>query len=135
MTYYSFDRGRHPAGVRTDSWFDDERNREPPVEIWYPATDEVRGHDLDPQRQDSFAPGWVRENDTDVELSKQAAIRNAPALPGPHRLILLIHGWAGLRRATTFIGTHLPSHGHIVVSSDVVLSTCPDVDAFLSAQT
>lgn len=135
MTYNSFDRGRHPVGVRTDSWFDDERNRELPVEIWYPATDEVRGHDLDPQRQDSFAPGWVTENDTDVELSKQAAIRNAPALPGPHRLILLIHGWAGFRRESTFIGTHLASHGYIVVSPDVVLSTYTDVDAFLSAQT
>ncbi|MFF2084036.1 alpha/beta hydrolase family protein [Nocardia sp. NPDC058176] len=138
MSYNPFDRGPHPVGVRSDSWRDSGRDRELPVEIWYPATDDFTGDDLDPARQDAFLPGWATEEDLDggapEDLVRQAAVRDATVRPGTHPLILLVHGWAGYRREATFLGTHLASHGYVVVAPDVLLSTFGDVDAFLSAQ-
>lgn len=45
----------------------------------------------------------------------------------------MVHGWAGYRHESTFIGTHLASHGYLVVSPDIVSSTFADVDAFLDS--
>lgn len=134
MSYDPFERGPYPVGVRTNLWHDDVRDRGLPVEIWYPATEQFAGKDLDPSTQDSFVPGWAAgEQSVDVPLAQQAAVRNADIAQGPHDLVLLVHGWAGYRREATFIGTHLASHGYVVVSPDVVSSTFADVDAFLDS--
>ncbi|MCX4509222.1 dienelactone hydrolase family protein [Streptomyces sp. NBC_01619] len=137
MTYDPFTRGAHPVGVRSDLWTDTERQRTLPVEIWYPAHDHHRGHDLDPEHWDTFSPGWVAEGQANpADVVPQTAVRNADwADPSAeHPLILLIHGYAGFRREATFLGTHLASHGYVVVSPDVVGSTFLDVNAFLTAE-
>lgn len=107
------------------------------VEIWYPSTDDFRGKDLDPATMDWFIPGWAADGvSTPEELVSQQAVRDAAwrSSEKPFPLVLLIHGWAGFRREATFIGTHLASHGYVVVSPDVVGTTFPEVDAFLTEQ-
>jgi dienelactone hydrolase len=138
MTYDPFERGPFPVGVQTDTWTDSERQRTLPVEIWYPADAGHAGQDLDAATWDTFTPGWVAEGGATAEDQvHQAAVRDAAwsedeATERP--LVLLVHGWAGFRREATFIGTHLASHGYVVVSPDVVGSTFVDVDAFLATQ-
>ncbi|WP_249674792.1 alpha/beta hydrolase family protein [Pseudomonas abieticivorans] len=135
MTYDPFSRGVFPVGVKSDEWLDTSLDRTVSVEIWYPATEAFAGADLDPNTQDEFVPGWAAGDSTDeVELSRQAAVRNATARTERYPLVLLVHGWAGFRREATFIGTHLASHGYVVVSPDVPSSTFQDVDAFLNSQ-
>jgi dienelactone hydrolase len=136
MPYDPFARGPHPVGVQSDLWTDAARSRSLPVEIWYPAAEGHRGRDLDPASQDSFQPGWVLSESADsAELARQAAVRGAGWAAGdqPYPLVLLVHGWAGHRRESTFIGTHLASHGYAVVSADHGGSTYADVDAFIAS--
>lgn len=135
--YDPFVRGAFPVGVRTEGWHDATRDRRLPVEIWYPATDAYAGQDLDPATWDTFVPVWAADGvASPEEMCVQAAVRDAQlrALDAPAPLVLLIHGWAGFRRESTFIATHLASRGYIVVSPDVTGSTWDDVDAFLVAQ-
>ncbi|MBU6244661.1 MAG: dienelactone hydrolase family protein [Actinomycetales bacterium] len=136
MPYDPFARGPHPVGVTSASWTDAERARTLKVEIWYPGDDAHRGQDLDETTWDTFLPDWAAALDPgQAQPVAQQAVRDAAWGPGgPFPLILLIHGWAGFRREATFIGTHLASHGYVVVSPDVTGSTWGDVDAFLSAQ-
>lgn len=82
-----------------------------------------------------FVPGWASEAVPVDEMVHQEAVRDAMWRDaGPAPLVLLIHGWAGFRREATFLGTHLASHGYVVVSPDVVGTTYPEVDAFLTTQ-
>ncbi len=138
MQYNPFQRGIHPVGVSTDSWTDSQRGRTLPVEIWYPAADHYNGKDLDPATWDTFVPSWVTEAEATPEvLAHQAAVKDAGWATGngnDRPLVLLIHGWAGSRRESTFIATHLASHGYVVVAPDVTGSTYTDVDKFLTSQ-
>lgn len=136
MPYDPFARGPHPVGVGTTQWTDAARQRTLPVEIWYPAAASHRGEDMDEATWDTFIPDWAAALEAeDVEPVHQLAVRDAAwASPGEFPLVLLIHGWAGFRRESTFLGTHLASHGYVVVSPDVVGSTWGEVDAFLAAQ-
>lgn len=136
MSYAPFARGRHPVGVTSDEWFDANRDCAVSVEIWYPAAESYRGQDLDPATWDEFPAGWAAEGEITLgEGVTQTAVRSADQAPGTERpLVLLLHGWAGFRREATFIGTHLASHGYVVVSPDVRESTYTDVDAFLLSQ-
>lgn len=129
MTYDPFERGHHPVGVATQRWHDERRDRTLEVEIWYPATDAARGRDLDPDTQDVFVvPGLSAEPGA---KARQSAVRDAPAAPGTHTGVLLVHGYAGHRRESTFMGTHLASHGFIVASADHVGSTFADINAIV----
>jgi len=133
--YNPFNRGKYPVGVRTDVWHDKPINQDIPVEIWYPATQQYKGQDIDEDTQDTFIPIWVAEGFATAEdLAKQEAVRDALEEIGKFPLVLLIHGWAGYRRESTFIGTHLASHGYIVVSPDIHSSVFPTVEVFLSEQ-
>lgn len=125
--YDPFHRGEHPVGVRTEHWLDEKRNRNIPVEIYYPAASSLAGHDLDPATQDSFVGDW----DPD-QPARQAAVRDAAALEGAFPLVFNVHGWAGFRLEATFISTHLASHGYLVVAPDILGSTAPDVDSFFA---
>lgn len=137
MTYDPFARGQHPVGVRTVSWTDTSRGRTLPVEIYYPADDRHRGQDLDPAAWDTYRPIWVTESEpAPEEMAYQAAVRDAAEVAGGlagRPLVLQVHGWAGFRQEASFLGTHLASHGYVVVSPDVILSTFGDVDALLAA--
>ena len=135
--YDPFARGPFPVGVETQTWTDAARKRTLTVEIWYPGADDYNGHDLDPATMDWFVPGWAADGvSTPEELVPQQAVRGAQwrAAVEPFPLVLLIHGWAGFRRESTFLGTHLASHGYVVVSPDVAGTTFADVDAFLGQQ-
>ena len=135
--YDPFARGPFPVGAETQTWTDAARERTLTVEIWYPGADDYIGHDLDPATMDWFVPGWAADGvSTPEELVPQQAVRGAQwrAAVEPFPLVLLIHGWAGFRRESTFLGTHLASHGYVVVSPDVAGTTFADVDAFLGQQ-
>lgn len=135
--YDPFARGPHPVGVRSESWTDASRGRTLPVEIYYPADDRHRGQDLDPARWDAYRPIWVTASEpAPEEMAHQAAVRDAAEVAGGlagRPLVLQVHGWAGFRQEASFLGTQLASHGYVVVSPDVILSTYGDVDALLSA--
>jgi predicted dienelactone hydrolase len=89
--YDPFVRGRFPVGVRTIEALDPVRKRLFPCEIWYPAAAEPEGEE----------------------------IRDAAALSGGYPLVVYSHGSAaGARRMSTFLCTHLASHGYVVAALD-----------------
>ena len=114
MSYNPFIRGPYPVGVRTVTAIDHTRNeRELTIEIWYPATEQYRGQDLDDATRDAvtFAP--------EMPTYLQSAARGAAAAPGRFPLLLHTHGAFGYRQVMSFLCTHLASHGYIVASNDV----------------
>src|SRR5690348_5730962 len=123
--YDPFARGRHPVGVKT---LDLQRGSRPvPVELWYPATDDHAGRDVDPATRDTydllpgFPPAW------------QEAVRDARPHAGRHPLVMFSHGYGGHRRQSTFLCTHLASHGYVVAAVDHTGNTILDSMQFLLA--
>ncbi|HKC14216.1 MAG TPA: dienelactone hydrolase family protein [Vicinamibacteria bacterium] len=111
--YDPFARGSFPVGVRTVEARDGARSRLFPVEIWYPAAAQHAGQDLTPETQDVFA---IPAHDAP---RRQMAVRNAAAQPGSYPLIVFSHGSAsGARRMSTFVCSHLSSHGYVVAALD-----------------
>jgi predicted dienelactone hydrolase len=110
--YDPFLRGRFPVGVRTIYARDATRDRLFPCEIWYPASAEHEGQDLSPATQDAFT---VPLRDTP---RSQTAVRDAAARPGTYALIVFSHSSGGDRRQSTFLCTHLGSHGYVVAAMD-----------------
>jgi dienelactone hydrolase len=110
--YDPFARGPYPVGVRTIQALDMVRNRVFPCEVWYPAAAQHAGQDLAPATQDVFT---VPPGDTP---RRQMAVRNAAAQPGTYPLILFSHSSACHRRQSTFLCTHLSSHGYVVTALD-----------------
>ncbi|NNL64981.1 MAG: hypothetical protein HKP30_01935 [Myxococcales bacterium] len=121
MRYDPFARGPHPVGVVTLSSKDALRERELPLEIWYPAHPDQRGRDLDPASQAKVQPMPA------AAPLGQAAVRDVPSAPGPHPVVAFSHGFAGHRCQSTFLCTHLASHGYVVVAPDHVGNTTVDV--------
>lgn len=136
MTGYDpFSRGPHPVGVRTFEVQDaggerdrstggEQEQREPrvvPIEVWYPATGAHAGQDLDPATQDSYSmmPG--------MPGTPQEAVRDADASDEAFTPIVFSHGFAGHRRQTTHLCTHLASHGYVVAAPDHVGNTVTEV--------
>ena len=135
MTYDPFERGPFPVGVHTQTWHDVERDRPLTVEIWYPASEDYRGRDRDPATWDTYVPVWAADSTEAIsELAHQEAVRDAEwsRQQSEWPLVLLVHGWAGFRQESSFLGTHLASRGYVVVSPDVAGSTWTHVDAFLT---
>ena len=131
--YDPFTRGPHPVGVRSESWLDSARNRELPVEIWYPATSNYTGADTDPARQDTFPAVWTAGDDSTPPPMRQAAVRDATPAALPGRFVLFTHGYAGHRREGTYLCTHLASHGYVVASADHMGYTSWEVDARMNS--
>ena len=127
MAYAPLERGPHPVGVRTEEWRDEANGIVYPVEIYYPATSDHAGRDLDPACQDVFENLW----EPGIWL-RQAAIRDADMAPGRFPYIINMHGWSGFRVEFTYLSTHLASHGYLVVSPDIPGSTAGDVAAFFN---
>jgi dienelactone hydrolase len=110
--YAPFERGDHPVGVYSQKLTDPQREgRVVELECWYPATARHRGQDLTGATQDLHAIFGVHQ-------VRQAAVRDAEALPGRHPLVLFSHGIAGHRRQSSFFCTHLASHGYVVLAPD-----------------
>jgi len=112
LEYDPFLRGRFPVGVRTIQGFDRSRDRQFPIEIWYPASEIHAGQDIAPATQDFFK---VPTNDAPC---KQMAVCNATAEPGTYPLIIFSHSSGGNRQQSTFLCTHLSSHGYLVAALD-----------------
>ena len=119
--YDPFERGPHPVGVRSAEWADASRDRILPVEIWYPATAQHKGQDLDDATRDHYKPMPMAPEVI------QSAVRDAAAEPGPRPLIVFSHGFGGERRQTTHLCTHWASHGYAVVAMDHVGNTALDM--------
>jgi dienelactone hydrolase len=110
--YDPFARGRFRVGVRTIQALDTLRNRLFACEVWYPAAAQHAGQDLAPATQDFF---------TDPPAGaprRQMAVRNAAAQPGTYPLLIFSHSSGGRRRQSTFLCTHLSSHGYVVAALD-----------------
>src|SRR5689334_656032 len=121
--YDPFARGDFPVGVRTIQVLDQGRNRLFPCEVWYPAGPQHTGQDLSPANQDRFS------DPTSATLRDQMAIRNAIAQPGTYPLILFSHSSGGRRQQSTFLCTHLSSHGYIVAALDHSEAIAPELSA------
>lgn len=121
MSYDPFSRGSHPVGVRTVDLTDASRSRYLPVEVWYPATAAHSGKDTAEDTMDHYdlLPGFPP--------SKQAAVRGADIAEGKLPVVLFSHGFGGHRRQSTFLCTHLASHGYLVVAVDHTGNTVMDI--------
>lgn len=127
--YDPFVRGRHPVGVRTIHARDTARNRLFPCEIWYPAAPAYASQDISPATQDVF---------TALNTPRtQKAIRDAEAQRGTYPLIVFSHASGHHRRGSTFVCTHLTSHGYVVAAlehSEVVAAELGPPDGETEAQ-
>jgi dienelactone hydrolase len=129
-TYDPFERGSSPVGVRTFNWNDPAREHRPlPVEVWYPATDAHRGQDTAEATRDAydlipgFPPGW------------QEAVRDAAPRTEKSPLVVFSHGFGAHRRQSTFLCTHLASHGYVVAAMDHTGNTVFEtIQAMMAAQ-
>jgi predicted dienelactone hydrolase len=121
VAYDPFARGRHPVGVRTVELRDDARDRRVPLEVWYPAAENHRGADLDEQANDSFQVMPA------LPPARQLAVRDAVPRSGETSpLVVFSHGFGAHRRVSTFLCTHLSSHGYVVAAPDHVGNTLLD---------
>lgn len=133
MAYDPFSRGPHPVGVRSETWNNEAGKRSLDVEIWYPATADFVGADLDPGRQDVYTAVWTAGDVTEPPQVRQPAVRDATPAELPGRLILFAHGYAGHRREASYLCTHLASHGYVVVSADHPGSTSWEIDELFAS--
>ncbi len=118
-----FSRGPHPVGVKSDDITDAARTgRKLPLEIWYPAHDRHKGQDCRESSQDRYP---LLGN----YLVRQEAVRDAAPAEGTFPLVLFSHGLAGHRRQSTFVCTHLASHGYVVIAVDHDGNTMQDMMA------
>ena len=139
--YDPFDRGPHTVGVRTADLVvgDDEARaggapsgggpRVVPVEVWYPAAGVEPGADTDPATQDRYS---AMEG---LPPTPQEAVRDAAVADGRFAPIVFSHGFAGHRRQTTHLCTHLASHGYVVAAPDHVGNTTADVMGWMMGGT
>ncbi|MEO6029520.1 MAG: acetylxylan esterase [Candidatus Binatia bacterium] len=129
-TYDPFERGSLPVGVRTFNWSDPARDGRPlAVEVWYPTTDAHAGQDVAAATRDAydlipgFPPGW------------QEAVRAAAPRDGTCPLVVFSHGFGAHRRQSTFLCTHLASHGYVVAAMDHTGNTVFEtIQAMMAAQ-
>jgi predicted dienelactone hydrolase len=121
MRYEPFARGPHPVGVRSADLVDAGRGRRLTVEVWYPAAPEYRRHDVDPTTCDRY------ELLAGFPVVTQDAVRDATPAGGEFPLVLFSHGYGGHRRQSTFLCTHLASHGYVVAATDHTGNTIRDV--------
>ncbi len=122
MTYDPFTRGPLPVGVRTLTLKDSERGgRALPTELWYPAADAHAGQDLQHDSRDTYQlmPGFP--------TNYQHAVRDAAPRKGAFPLVVFSHGFGAHRRQSTFLCTHLASHGYVVVGADHVGNTIAEL--------
>lgn len=127
MPYDPFARGPHPVGVRTVDLNDSSRSRWLPLELWYPATSAYQGMDSGEASKDHYdlLPGFPPQS--------QDAVRDAEAAQGRFPLVVFSHGFGGHRRQSTFLCTHLASHGYVVAAMDHTGNTVMDM-AMLTMQ-
>ncbi len=114
-------RGPHPVGViqtRIPCAGDPiDPRRVLPTEIWYPARPGVR------ERDDGAHP---------LGLPHRATTDLTPLADAELPLVVFSHGNSGLRQQSTFLMTHLASHGFVVAAPDHVGNTFDEMMALES---
>ena len=118
--------GRYPVGTLTFTLIDsgrleaagqDElRPRELPVQLFYPAQSEPRGH-----RAFYMPRAETTQLKPQVSLARVSAVVNAQLASHEHNYPLLIYSpsWGGNRHENTNLMEDLASHGYIVACLDV----------------
>ncbi|MBI2376353.1 MAG: hypothetical protein HYV07_20330 [Deltaproteobacteria bacterium] len=105
-------RGPFPVGVRT---IDVDGLA---IEVWYPAIEGARDvgsfYDL---RDWLHAEGQAKVEAGVLKMPVEAA-RDAPPADGPFFAVVFSHGLAAYRSQSTFLTTHLASHGFVVLAPD-----------------
>ncbi len=121
MQYDPFARGPHAVGVSTVDLTDSSRSRYVPVEVFYPAAPAHAGQDTSERTMDSYdlLPGFPP--------LRQAAVRGAERARGRFPIVIFSHGFGGHRRQSTFLCTHLASHGYVVAAMDHTGNTVMDM--------
>jgi predicted dienelactone hydrolase len=114
-------RGPFAVGVRTTDLVDPERERPLAVETWYPADAAHAGADLATDTKDRYRliPG--------LPHTTQDAVRDARPATGRFPLVAFSHGFGSHRRQSTFLCTHLASHGYVVAAVDHTGNTTIDM--------
>ncbi len=105
--------GPHPVGVTTL-----QLPSGPLVEVWYPAVDGTTGTVTYDVRD--FTPPAIQElltGDSDATYTFEAG-RDVDVADGRFPVVLFSHGFIGIRVQSTFLTSHLASHGMIVVAPD-----------------
>lgn len=121
MAYDPFARGPHPVGVRTVELRDAARDRALTAEIWYPADAAHAGQDLEGDARDRYQVLPV------APPTSQDAVRDAAPASGRFPVLVFSHGLGGHRRQSTFLCTHVASHGYLVAAPDHAGNTVTDV--------
>lgn len=85
-----------------------------PTDVWYPVAPE----DAPPEGAARASHPFGQPHD---------AVEELPPAPGSFPLVAFSHGNSGLRRQSTFLTTHLASHGFVVVAPDHVGNTFPEM--------
>jgi dienelactone hydrolase len=116
--YDPFSRGPHPVGVRT---LDLGSPGPLVVEVWYPASAEYSGLDLERSSRDRYALA------PHLPRLPQDAVRDAALRQGSYPLVVFSHGSFAHRRQSTFLCTHLASHGYVVAAVDHAGNTIADL--------
>jgi predicted dienelactone hydrolase len=127
MSYDPFGRGPYPVGVCSDSLVEPTGGRQLDVEVWYPAAATFAGQDFADSTRDRYEliPG--------LRKVAQDAIREAsPASLSALPLVVFSHGFGSHRRQSSFLMTHLASHGYLVAAVDHTGNTIADVAAKMS---
>jgi predicted dienelactone hydrolase len=122
MAYDPFERGPFPVGVRSARLEDAVRaGRVLELEIWYPAAEAHAGEDRADGTRDVYrVTRWF-------PAASQDAVRDARVHDGTFPLLAFSHGWGGHRRQSTFLCTHLASHGFVVAAVDHTGNTVVDL--------
>jgi predicted dienelactone hydrolase len=125
-----FARGPFPVGVRTLVLVDGARDRrELPVEVWYPAAARYAGQDLAEATRDRY------EILPFTPKLRQDAVRDAAPTGERAPLVVFSHAYGAHRRGSSFLTTHLASHGYVVAAVDHVGNTTLELlDVVLTLQ-
>jgi predicted dienelactone hydrolase len=110
------ERGPHPVGVLTLDVPDPaDPGRRLPTDVWFPA--DAGALPADPAAPRASHP-FGRPHD---------AFEGAAPARGRFPLVAFSHGNSGLRRQSTFLTTHLASHGFVVAAPDHAGNTFPEM--------
>jgi dienelactone hydrolase len=105
--------GPYPVGVATLAL-----DSGPAVEVWYPAVDGTTGtvtydvRDFTPPAIQAILTGDVAAT-FEIEAGRDAEVAD-----GAFPVVLFSHGFTGFRLQSSFLTSHLASHGMVVVAPD-----------------
>lgn len=116
--------GSLPVGVTTVTVNDPSRDRELPVEVWYPAERPTPGEDDEPEVYSLHAfGGTVARLRSPVGAHRDADARRED---GPYPVVLVSHGSGSTRLGNVTLCEILASHGYIVAAPDHIGHTIDD---------